>query len=537
MYIEHRFFKRRHSLFGRALAVTGALLALAVAAQAVLASGTQVRAAALDSRVQAIMDGAPYQHATWGLLQVDPTTDQVVHAVNPDTLFIPGSTAKLFSVSATWATLGPDYRFTTPVYAVGTLSGDTLVGNLVLVGSGDLDLGGRTTADGRVDYVGEIDHTDANAAGSDSSILIPEDPLSGVDELARQVHAAGITHVQGDVLMDARLFQPFTEIEPTPTPIMLNDNVIDVVTSPGQAGQPAAATLRPQVGPYHVAVNASTVAAGGQTHLEVSLGPDDTITVSGQIAADAKPQLRTVSVGDPDSFARTAFIEALGRAGVSVSATPTAPNSDAELPSATVYAQSPRVAELTSPPYSAYATMILKMSHNLGANLGLCLMAVHAGSTDCAQGLAIMQSFLASAGVDPSQVAQADGRGGSTVDVATPRAVVQLLRYWLTRPDAAELRATLPILGVDGSLAFSGEDSPARGKVLAKTGTFIAFDPLNQRLITQGKALAGYLVMPDGSLEVFDVVVNQAPVADFAGAVGIGDDLTRIAAMLQQGSR
>lgn len=109
-----------------------------------------------------------------------------------------------------------------------------------------------------MDYVGDIDHTDANAAASDASILTPEDPLAGLDNLARQVRSAGVTRVQGDVLIDDRLFQPFTDIEPTPTPIIINDNVIDVVTSAGAAGQVASATVRPQMAPYHVTVSATT---------------------------------------------------------------------------------------------------------------------------------------------------------------------------------------------------------------------------------------------------------------------------------------
>ena len=39
------------------------------------------------------------------------------------------------------------------------------------------------------------------------------------------------------------------------------------------------------------------------------------------------------------------------------------------------------------------------------------------------------------------------------------------------RPDAAAWRATLPILGVDGSLTTVQANSPAKGKVFAKTGT------------------------------------------------------------------
>jgi D-alanyl-D-alanine carboxypeptidase/D-alanyl-D-alanine-endopeptidase (penicillin-binding protein 4) len=68
------------------------------------------------------------------------------------------------------------------------------------------------------------------------------------------------------------------------------------------------------------------------------------------------------------------------------------------------------------------------------------------------------------------QVALAAGAGGPT-DRVTPTAVVRLLRWWLRRPDFGAFRRSLPILGVDGSLAPYATRSPAWGKVFAKTGT------------------------------------------------------------------
>ncbi len=41
------------------------------------------------------------------------------------------------------------------------------------------------------------------------------------------------------------------------------------------------------------------------------------------------------------------------------------------------------VAAHESPPFGEYAKLILKVSHNYGANLDVCLTAVKAGSTDC----------------------------------------------------------------------------------------------------------------------------------------------------------
>jgi len=67
-------------------------------------------------------------------------------------MFDPGSTMKSFSVSAALKAYGDDYKITTPVYRAGSVSGGTLVGNLVLVGSGDLSFGLREESDGSLFY-------------------------------------------------------------------------------------------------------------------------------------------------------------------------------------------------------------------------------------------------------------------------------------------------------------------------------------------------------------------------------------------------
>jgi hypothetical protein len=54
---------------------------------------------------------------------------------------------------------------------------------------------------------------------------------------------------------------------------------------------------------------------------------------------------------------------------------------------------------------------------------------------------------------------------------------------------------------------------------MAKTGTLIAGDDLNQRLAIQAKALAGYFQARSGSWRIFHVVVNNA---------GGGTDVTRV---------
>jgi D-alanyl-D-alanine carboxypeptidase/D-alanyl-D-alanine-endopeptidase (penicillin-binding protein 4) len=499
----------------------------------------------LGPKVEKIMDSQLYRYGEWGYLEVDPSNGSTVRALGPaDRLYIPGSSTKLFSVSATLDELGLDHRFKTPVYAQGTVQNGKLSGNLVLVASGDLTMGGRTAPDGTVSYT-PVDHTYANSVPG--ATLTPENPLAGLEEIAKQVRKSGIKRVDGNVVIDDRLFElapkgPSLDalsfnapnLDPWPRSITINDNVIDVEVAPGKVGDPPKVLKwRPKVAPYHLQMQAKTVKAGKPTTLSVSPQTDGPVVVSGNIAADAGKQLRVAAVDDPAAFARTALIEALGPAGVSVGASPTGPNPSSELPKKGSYKASDRVAAYVSPPYSEYAKLILKVSHNYGANLNLCLMAVKAGSTDCNDAFPIMLKFFEKAGVDTEQVALADGRGGNPTDRFTPEAATQMLRYWLKQPQAKAFREMLPVMGVNGSLANNCKSCPAKGKVFAKTGTVSLPDYVNVGLL-DNQSLGGYMEAKPGHFHVFYLVVNGAQAENIEDAIKIFDDVNNIGAILQQ---
>jgi D-alanyl-D-alanine carboxypeptidase/D-alanyl-D-alanine-endopeptidase (penicillin-binding protein 4) len=498
----------------------------------------------LGPEITKIMNSSLYRYGEWGYLEVDPSDGHTVRSLGPaERLYIPGSSTKLFSVSAALDDLGFDHRFKTPVYAQGEVKDDTLSGNLVLVASGDLTMGGRTAPNGTVSYT-PIDHTYADSVPG--ATLTPENPLAGLNEIAEQVHNSGINLVDGDVIIDTRLFDlaPETSVndfsfnapnlDPMPRPITINDNLIDVEVTPGKVGKaPKVVKWRPQVEPYHIEMKAKTVAAGKPTTLMVSPQTDGPVVVSGNIAADAGKQLRVAAVDDPAAFARTALIEALGRAGVSVNASPTGSNPSAELPKKGSYKADDQVAVYESPPYSQYAKLILKVSHNYGANLNVCLMAVKAGGTDCNDGFPVMKSFFEKAGLDVDQVALADGRGGNPTDRFTPKAATDLLRYWLDQPQAEEFREMLPELGVNGSLASDCKDCPAKGKVFAKPGTVALPDYVNESLV-DNESLGGYLEAEPGRYHVFYLVVNGASAQNIDEALKVFNDLSDIAAILQE---
>lgn len=251
----------------------------------------------LSPDITAIMNKSAYKHAQWGLLEVDNTTGRVIHSQYPDQFFIPGSTAKLVSVSGAWDALGGDHRFTTPVQATGHRDGSVQHGNLVLVGKGDLTMGGRTAPDGSVSYT-TIDHTYANDVPG--ATLTPENPLAGLDRIARQVRRSGITEVRGNLAVDTRLFTSYAALDPTPTPLIINDNVIDLLTTPTRPGRPAQLSWRPQVAPYQVTSTVRTVAAGGTTDIQVTASP----TAHGSSCRAPSPPTRSRRCASPTSRTR-----------------------------------------------------------------------------------------------------------------------------------------------------------------------------------------------------------------------------------------
>src|SRR5262249_3191413 len=202
-------------------------------------------------------------------------------------------------------------------------------GDLILVASGDPTMGGRNTPDGHIDYT-SFDHTYANAVPG--ATLTPEDPLAGLDDLARQVAAAGIRRVGGNVLVDARLFDQMPKDEYVLSPILINDNVIDLSVRPAGVGQAATVSARPQTTAYQVQSAVQTVPAGQELNLTVESPQPGQIVVRGQIPADTPEALRIFQIADPPAFARTLFIEALQRQGVTVAAAPTGANPAAQLP-------------------------------------------------------------------------------------------------------------------------------------------------------------------------------------------------------------
>ena len=444
-----------------------------------------------------VMNRQPFAGAHWALQVTDAKTNKTVLALHPDETMGIASVAKLFWVGAALDALGPDHTMTTPVHLVGK--------DLVLVASGDLAMGGRDAGRGELRY-SVPPQPDAN--GIPGAKPAPGDPLAGLNDLARQVKAGGVSSVAGNVLIDDRLFQTWDSDSGPVTPIVVNDNLLDVLVSPGaNVGDPASIRTIPETEAFTIVNEAKTVADGDPagTSLDIKPGDGNQLVVSGTIEAGSAEVLNVYNVPDPAAYARTLFIEALRRAGVTVTADPLATPDQSALPDKSSYTDANRVASIQSPPYSQQAQLILKISHTLGARLALCLTAVQLGSTDCTDGYKAIAEHMKSAGIDPTTT------WFPRTDEATTAASIVKWIGWMSDTFGTEnVEQLLPTLGVDGSLGLAGTDSPAKGKIWAKTGTKGGGDLATGRLLMFDQALAGYMQGADGRVYRFGLFLSHA---------------------------
>ena len=162
--------------------------------------------------------------------------------------------------------------------------------------------------------------------------------------------------------------------------------------------------------------------------------------------------------------------------------------------------------------------VINKVSQNLHAEILLRLLGREKGTAGTIEGgQEVLRGCLNRAGISPDEFVFYDGSGLSRENLVTPQAVVKLLGYVNTQPWAEDYRNTLPLAGVDGSLADRFKNTPADGRVQGKTGSLNHVNALSGFLTTRrGDRIAfsilcnNHHLAPKRALEVIDQIVLAA---------------------------
>ena len=485
------------------------------------ASASMAQSTPLAKRIQTIMDRPEFRHAIWGIQFYSLDKGKAIYSINADKLFTPGSTTKLLTEGTALELLGADFRFHTRVYRTGPIAADgTLDGDLVLVASGDPNLSGRINADDTLAFENE----DHSYDGDVYTRAVPGDPLLVIRRLAQQVADKGIKKIRGIVLVDATMFREGARELGTGvvmSPIVVNDNIIDVVVSPGASEGAAVVFKSSPATSYVTFVKRATTGkpdsepeirfVGNQPNVEGTLN----VTIAGNFPAGKPPILFKYVVPSPSRFAEIVLVEALREKGITVDMA-AGPRDFAALASS--YVPDQMIAEHVSPPLKEEIKVTLKVSQNLHASMTpLILGAMLAPKNSDRTGFDIEHDFLTRAGLDTSGAQQGDGAGGNAH--FSPEFMVSFLAYMSKQKDFQVFYNALPILGRDGTLFDIQPASPAAGSVHAKTGTFSNYDPLNRVLLVTGKGLAGYMTTRSGEHLAFAIYMNNVAVPQERDAV------------------
>ena len=195
----------------------------------------------------------------------------------------------------------------------------------------------------------------------------------------------------------------------------------------------------------------------------------------------------------PAAAAAALFKDALRAQGVAVTGRATR---------GTAGTDTQQLADVLSPPLAQIARFMDRESDNFTAELLLKqLGAVNGAVGTTAGGAAAVRTELTEAGIPVAGVRIVDGSGLSPLDRLTAHAIVGMLRAaWEDPTIKVPFVSALAIAGRSGTLKDRMRGPPARGVVLAKTGT-----------TSLASALSGFV----RQRYVFSVLQNGNPVSTF----------------------
>jgi len=486
---------RRAAGFGRPGACLAFLLAAAMALPAALAAGPtadataakrpaevstsakrpadEPSAAAAPASVLAMLHRAGVGENEIGLLAVPVDGGKPLARWNADRAFNPASTMKLLTTYAALGMLGQDYRWRTGVYLTGLLDGDRLDGDLVLRGGGDPK-------------------------------LVIEDMLA----LVARMRATGLRRIDGDLVIDDALYEsgsgPLESIDGevtrpynvTPHPALMNFKSTRFVFTP--RGKRLSIELDPPLADVKI-VNKVTLVRGRCRHgvgsVRIADQSDERqalVEVSGRYSTGCGRQGTFAAVLSHRQFIHGFFKAAWLRSGGEWNGLTRVETGAAQGKPWLVW-ESPRT--LAEVAVDVNKTSNNVMTRQLLLQVAADVMKVPA-TIDRAR-MAVL-GWLEQRGLDFPELVLDNGSGLSRTERMSAAAQVSLLRDAARSPYADLFRASLPIIGVDGTMRYRLRDHPVRGHGWIKTGS-----------LDEVRAIAGYVDAVSGRRYAVSMLVNS----------------------------
>ncbi|OIR08948.1 D-alanyl-D-alanine carboxypeptidase DacC precursor [mine drainage metagenome] len=409
-------------------------------------------------------------------------------SINAQRPMSPASTMKLLTTFAALDLLGPAYTWKTEAYIDGDLKDGVLSGNLILKGYGDP----KFTIEQFWLWLGEL-------------------------------RARGLREIRGDLILDRSYFDlppydpgnfdadPMRAYNVGPDALLLNFNTLRLRYMPDGAGLKVVSeppldgvTLDNQLTPNDSKVNCDN---WDDSFLVQPKG--DSVVLQGDYPMGCGEREQNLSVMPHTRYVGALFSAVWKELGGTLQGTERegVANSNAKLFSVH-----------RSEPLSAVIRDINKFSNNVMARQLFLTLGEAAPPLDdpaastttdtnesfnshplsIERSLFVMQTWLARNRLDFKEVVLENGAGLSRKERISAAHMAQLLQHAYDDPLSAELQASLPILGVDGSVKRRLKESPAASHAHLKTGTLEGV-----------KTIAGYVRSKSGKEWIVVFFINH----------------------------
>ena len=455
--------------------------ALIVSPQLVALPAQAAEDPGLVSKLNSVLSDPRAQRARTGAVVLDAHTGDLLYSRLGTRALMPASNTKIVTAVAAMHALTPTYRFKTLVIRRGDVVGGTLKGRLYLKGYGD-----------------------------------PTTRQADFARLAAQVRSAGITRVEGSLIVDSSYFDhqrynpgwrtsyasqyyaaQISALTVSPNSD-LDSGTVFVRFTPRRHGQRAKITTFPAAAANYVKIinRTTTSSRGSSTTFSAHRAyGTNTITVRGRVPTGRSTGSRLITVNRPELYAGAVFRAELAKLKITVDG----PTKIFSTPSGrrTVLGsdRSMQLSDLLVP--------FLKLSNNMHAEaLTKAMGRLNGGSGTWKDGLAVTRSYLKSVGVPMSGITLTDGSGLTRRNTVTPLALTTTLQRVQKEDWWPQFYASLPVAGnrermVGGTLRYRMDDAYARNNARGKTGT-----------LSGVTALSGYVTGGDGRTYVYSTISN-----------------------------
>jgi len=389
----------------------------------------------------------------------------------------PASTMKLVTTYAALDLLGPAYTWRTEAFAAGALRHDVLEGDLIIRGSGD-----------------------------------PKLVIENLWLLVHRIRSYGIREIRGDVVLDRSAFEPmdhdpaefdgerFRPYNAGPDALLLNFNSVALGFVPEAESRSARVTVLPALAGMKLPARVRAVdrpCGDWRAKLQADFSDPMAPVFHGAYPLSCGERVWHLSVLGHSRYFGAVFA-ALWESGGGTW--------NGKLRQGTVPANARRIAVHESAPLAEVIRDVNKFSNNVMARQIYLTLGAETSRqpASAARSEAAVRKWLEDRGLELPELVIENGSGLSRSERLTAAGLARLLRDAFVSPLMPEFIASLPLVGVDGTMR---KRNGAAGSAHIKTG-----------LLADVRAIAGYVHAASGRRYVVVAIINHPNAGDGQGA-------------------